>query len=249
MTMSVHLDSTVEIVGRMPEFPDGAVREEHSLAWSTLDHAKETGGPIARAFTGALPAEWRTDDVAIQVKATWLKRGWTAGPLGFHCDWLQTDDVGRRTDPDQEWPQAICAVVGGNAPTRFIVGSVTLPAVPTQADQSRTWEPHLRDCIERGEAREERIPPSTLFRFGPCSLHGRSRAAASGWRVILRAIKTPGRAPHVWNQRWDSVTNGCVAATPEEQERLGDLGDALATTWSFAHLQLDAASAARGGSL
>ncbi|MEM6672545.1 MAG: hypothetical protein AAF726_06850 [Planctomycetota bacterium] len=244
MTELVHLDSTVEIVGTMASFGDEVVREEPSLAWSTRDHAREHGGPLTRAFLDALPDEWRADDVAIQVKATWLKRGWTAGPIGFHCDWLETDDVGRRTNPDQEWPQAICAVVGGNAPTRFIVGSVDLPAVPTQADQSREWKTHLDECIERGEAREERIPPSTLFRFGPCSLHGRSRAAASGWRVILRALKTPGRTPHVWNQRWDSVQNGCVAATPEEAARLGDDAASLGAAWSFAHVALEAARAA-----
>ncbi|MEM7198625.1 MAG: hypothetical protein AAF628_00040 [Planctomycetota bacterium] len=201
----ITLDSAVDIVGSMPRFGQEAIADERSLAWSTLEYAAEEGGEITRAFLAALPAEWRAADVAVQVKMSRLERGDAAGPLGFHCDWLATDAVGRRTDPNQQWPQGVAVVVGDCAPTRFIEGRLELPAAPTQADQAREWEPLIRNAIAAGRAKEIVVEPSTLFRFGPCSLHGRSPASFDGWRGILRAKKTPGRKPFIWNCTWEKL--------------------------------------------
>lgn len=233
MGPTITLDSTVHIAGAMRAFGGDVVREEPSLAWSDLSFAADHGGPITRAFIEALPDDWRAPDVALQVKMTWLKRGWAAGPLGFHCDWLAVDGAGRRTVPDQRWPQAVCAVIGDCAMTRFVTGRLTLPAAPTQRAQRRTWTPHVRAQIADGCAREGVVEPGALFRFGPCSVHRRSRAAVSGWRMILRAVKRPGQAPFVWNRRWDIVHNGW-AATPAEAERLAAYGEAVDDGWALA---------------
>lgn len=235
---TIRLDSRVTIVGRMPRFDEVTVREERSLGWSTLANASRLGGPITQSFIEHLPDVWRGSDVAIQVKMTWLKRGWTAGPIGFHCDWLAVDAEGRRTQPDQAWPQAVAAVVGDCAMTRFIVGEVELPAVPTQADQSRDWAPWIERQVAARQAEERLIEPSTLFRFGPSSVHGRSRAKADGWRVILRAIRRPGHTPFTWNQPSDTVLNVCLPSDEQEARRFARYAEDGRLASSLANLQV-----------
>jgi len=231
----MRITSGYETVGRMPRFAEDVIREERSLGWSTVEHAREHGGPVTRAFIAALPEDWQGEDVGIQVKMSWLKRGWLSGPLGFHCDWLDVDAAERGAEGN-EWPQAICAVVGAIARTRFVVGDLDLPPVHGQREQMRAWRPAIQDHLDRGLVAEHLVAESTLFRFGPMSLHARSPAERDGWRIILRSLRRPGRAGATWNRPMDTFQNGVCPMNASEAERFAvHRGDGAG--WSFfAHL-------------
>jgi len=203
MTATVSLDSQFDILDReLPADVACDLSDEPALAWSRRDRAVELGGSVTRAFIDALPADWRGEDVRIQVKVTHLEAGALAGPAGFHCDWI---DVTRAAHGPAEWPRAVAAVVGF-APTRFACGRIELPAVPGQPEQIAAWDGPIAKALERGELRERTVPLGRLFRFGPASLHARCPAPRGGWRAILRALRDPdGRWLVDWNCRWDDM--------------------------------------------
>ena len=190
--------SSFEIVGRLPQFPQEVISHEINMWGATGDWVREHGGPIARAFVNALPESWQGEKYWVRCKLNWLKAGWKPGSGGhFH-----SDIAGRR--PDGQFAHGehdglpgkhtIAAVVGDCSRTRFALGEINLPDHPLGQPQNLLYHEAILSGLERGTLREAFIEEGALCLFGKGDFHDTTPASHEGWRYFMRA--TLGQDPH-----------------------------------------------------
>ena len=188
--------SDVTIIGRIPLFPESAIRDEPALRGCPVDWARLHGGPIIRAFLDALPADWLADPTTrIRTMPVWLRAGWGSGYVGWHLD-----SVLPREDGQEDWVhgrpplfERIGCNMGTNAPTRLLIGDVTLTDYPAGQPVGGLWHRQLDEAVAAGRAREIPAQEGDLFRLTSSSFHSLAAASRDGWRMFFDANRhTPG---------------------------------------------------------
>ena len=184
-------ESTVQVMGPFPAFPQSVISQEASQGRVGIAEALQAG-PIHRAFIAALPASWR-DDPAVEIfsRALWLKEGWYPLTPHFHFDW------GGR-EAASPLVETIMVCVGDISLTEFILGPIEHPEnqappgkQPGQGMMNR-WDGQIDAGIRAGTLRTWRIASETLILFDNLALHRARPASKTGWRVLLRAIRGLG---------------------------------------------------------
>jgi|GEM_PF-4569846 len=172
----------------MPLFPESAIRDEPALRGCRVPWAQANAGPIVRAFLDVLPEEWLVDpSTVVRAMPAWLRAGWGEGHVGWHLDGVTTGEDGQ-----EDWIngrpaafQRIGCNMGSNAPTRVLVGDVTLPIYqPGQAVVS-LWRERLQRALAAGAAKELTIQEGELFLLSSSSFHSISAASRDGWRMFF----------------------------------------------------------------
>ena len=188
-SFTFHSDFT--LLGRLPVFPESAIRDEPSLRGCPPDWALQHGGPIMRAFVKTLPEAWLTDpSTRIRCKSAWLKKGWSGGHVGWHFDGLSSS----RADGEEDWIggrvpgfERISCNMGSNAPTRVIIGEMTLPAYPNGQPLLSLCHKHVEEAVAAGRVKVVAVEEGQVFVLNSSSLHTASPATHEGWRMFFDA--------------------------------------------------------------
>jgi len=213
-------ESTVQVLGDFPSFPQSVIREEASQARTSIAEALHAG-PIHRAFIQTLPASWRYDPtVEIFSRALWLKEGWYPLSPHFHFDW------GR--DADAPPVETLMVCVGDVSLTEFILGPIDHPEPqlpsglrPPQGHMHR-WDDQVEAGLRSGALRSWHIASEKLMLFDNRALHRARPAAKSGWRALLRAIRglAAGEDGGYGNPgAFTASRNGFIPETDDEKSR------------------------------
>ncbi|WP_428305017.1 hypothetical protein [Lacipirellula sp.] len=194
-------ESTLEVLGDFPCFPQEVVRLEQSQARTPIAEAVGAG-PAHRAFIEALPAEWQADAaVEIFSRLLYLKEGWY--PLGphYHFDW------GGQTAIDGKRVETLMVLLGGGSQTEFILGplehlepeaeqkgGLPLRTPALQSSMRRmgarpSWDEQVEAGLRACALRRWHLEPQKLVLFDNWTLHRACPASTAGWRVLIRAIR------------------------------------------------------------
>ena len=210
------------MLGRIPLFPESAIRDEPALRGAPVEWARAHGGPIIQAFIEALPEDWLTDPTTrIRSMPVWLRKGWGSGHVGWHLDGVQG-----REDGQEDWIhgrpaafQRIACNMGTNAPTRILVGGVTLTQYPLGQPANVLWSQQLADALAAQKVRAMDAQEGELFLLTSSTFHSLSAASRDGWRMFFDANRsTPGSAalPSV-EAFYDEMETDFQASTPREE--------------------------------
>jgi hypothetical protein len=203
----MRFDSKVEVIAPFPSFGQEAIREEISQARVPVGAAM-SAGPAHRAFIAALPEAWRRDPgVEVFSRLVWLKPGWY--PLGphYHLDWHQ--------GVDGPVVETMMVMLGGASRTEFVVGSFDLP----DGGDMRAWGEIVGEGVRTGRLETWHFEPDRLIRFDNRAWHRARPAQATGWRLLVRAIRGLPADEARRSAPFTSARNGFVADTPEDDAR------------------------------
>lgn len=204
---------TVDFLSRLPHFPPEVVRQERSLCRVPVQRALALAGPVHRAFLEALPQSWRQDpQVEIFSRMLWMKEGWLPFAGGFHCDW----------GPTPEAPQPVHTLManfGGCSYTEFVTNALELPEPPPGVDLRRHQAQEVTRRAQRQELTLLRMPEETLVLFDNQTWHRATPAVATGWRLLVRAIRGLDPARRQLHGDFAGYQNSYQPTTPQEEER------------------------------
>lgn len=194
--MKVHLSSQVKFAGEIPhQFDVDTIKNEPMFFSCDQAYALEHGGPITKAFFGALPPDWKEDDIVFDSRVHMLMPGWFPCIPGWHLD-----DVPRtRPDgqPDHVHPmyksEHICAIVGDASKTQFALGDCELDEPGEGHIIYGEWHPEIDRLIRRAELKEFDITPGVLYAFDWQSIHRGTAATKNGWRWFGRISRKTER--------------------------------------------------------
>lgn len=218
------LESTVQVLGTFPSFPQSVIREEASQARTSIADALRAG-PIHRAFTEALPESWRSDPtVEIFSRALWLKQGWYPLTPHFHFDW------GGRSGADGTLVETLMVCLGDASLTEFILGPLDhpenqpMPGTRPSGEMNR-WDGQVDAGLSAGTLRSWHIEAGQLILFDNRSLHRARPATKTGWRILVRAIRGLGNGDQKQDGGYGNpgafttCRNGFVPETDDEKAR------------------------------
>ena len=224
MNSRMIFESTVQILGPFPSFPQTAVREETSQARVPIAEALKTSGPIHRAFIEALPDEWRNDpEVTIFSRTLWLKEGWYPLTPHYHFDWGAGID-----GPKVE---TLMCLLGDMSRTEFVLGSLEHPEVQAERGSMggggmNRWEAQVEAGLSSGKLKTWEIEPEKLILFDNRTLHRARPARKTGWRLLVRAIRGKTKEGGYDTPRsFSTCRNGFVPETAEERLRYEPYSD------------------------
>lgn len=189
-------NSQITLGAVLPEFSQDEIKNEPMLFSCDLLAALHLGGPITRAFIGALgnyPAS-----TIIDTRVHMLMPGWWPCIPGWHHD-----DVPRsRSDgqPNYNTPEYLSehalALVGGNiCPTEFAIGVCAMPEIPLGEVVYGKWHPIVENLVETGKMKKMQTPDRQIVMFDWQTFHKGAAATGSGWRWFGRASWNTNRTP------------------------------------------------------
>jgi hypothetical protein len=160
-----------------------------------LDFAHKHGGPITKSFLKALHVKEGVFDSRVHM----LMPGWYPCIPGWHHD-----DVGRDPltgQPDYVTPRYhahhYAGVVNAEvAPTEFLLGNYTLPAVKRGQTVYKVWD----EALEAQPLRLVQIPDRRIIKFDWLTFHRGVPAVKNGWRWFGRVSTNTERLNHVTNE-------------------------------------------------
>ena len=192
----ITLHSDFKSVGRIPPFPEEAIREEPALRGCPVAWALEHGGPIMQTFVKALPEDWLADpSTRIRCKTAFLRKGWSCGHAGWHLDGITSREDGEEDWLDGRPPgfERISCNMGTNAPTRVVVGDLIFPAYPLGQPLLSLCHQHVEEAVATGKVRVANPEEGEIFILNSSSMHTASPASRDGWRMFFDANRdTPG---------------------------------------------------------
>ncbi len=195
----IKFSSKASVVRKMPRkttWEDIAV--EPSMSLTRINKALAYGGRLVREFIEALPKDWRDDDadVVISVHRNELSLGWNPTPVGWHIDGTHMANRLPNGRPDFQNPgkvaEQIVACCGPGAPTRFLLGEVTLSEAPLGVEHGFRWQKELKAAVDKGTLQYWVAPIDTLVAFGFGSFHTGSNSIVPGWRCFIKAMRGRG---------------------------------------------------------
>lgn len=183
-------------------------RGEHPVFAADLDHAWRHGGPLARGFIEALPAEWAAEAVVVDSTLVWLRPGLVPGEPLWHREVYPREARGAygRANDERAVRHRACAY-GVAALPELLVGAVAgLPVVcgpggwDARAHRARdaqieAWRRAGRVSVMAtalgvthaydGETFVRETPAAAAgFRFWIRATHGSARPRANGLRNV-----------------------------------------------------------------
>lgn len=184
-------------------FSESVVKEEPMFYNASMEFALEKGGPITRAFVGALPYEWLGPDAVLDSRVHMLMPGWYPCIPGFHHD-----DVARtRSDGQPDYAEMpyrsehVMGLVNGEVcPTVFALGRHELPEVPLGKVVYREWHPLVERQLAAGTLERWEAPSGRVIAFDWQSMHAGQRAVANGWRWFCRVSRKTDRTRRITNE-------------------------------------------------
>ena len=164
-----------QYVHQFPATSEQEVAVEPIFKRLNIAQALKQGGPLLKQFIAALPPTWQKDgeDVIVSVTRNELSKGWSPCRVAWHID--GTSRIEKRTDgtPNLRNPphtvNQIIACFGNAAPTRFLVGDITLPEPPigdTERIIGKSWRTRLVQQKDAGDIHEWHAPANSLIEFG-----------------------------------------------------------------------------------
>lgn len=200
--------STLTELSPLPCFPPEIVRAEPGQCRVPC-HRAVRAGPVHAAFVAALPEEWRRDPhVEVFSRTLWMRVGWQPLSLGFHLDWGATEDSPGRVE-------TLMANFGGCSFTEFVDDSFDLP----DHAEPRSHGRFVTARVEAGELRTTTMREGVLCHFDNRAWHRARPAVATGWRVLVRAIRGLDARRRHDGRPFTTMRNSYVPRTPEQQER------------------------------
>jgi tRNA A-37 threonylcarbamoyl transferase component Bud32 len=191
--------SWASVLGKMPRKTTWEdIIQEPSISLTRIDTALSFGGRLVREFIEALPDDWRDPDadVVISVQRNELSPDWNPTPVGWHIDGTHMANRLPNGRPDLRNPgntaEQIVACCGTGAPTRFLLGEVTLSEAPMDVEHGSRWQKELKIAVDKGALQYWLAPIDTLVKFGFGSFHTGSNSVEPGWRCFIKAMRGRG---------------------------------------------------------
>jgi hypothetical protein len=183
---------------------DGELAAEQPLFAAEKRFAFEMGGPLTRAFLGALPPEWQADQLVVDSHLVGLPPGYDPGPTVFHREACAEykgaafDLANAEVDVEHAW------CVFGPVMPELIAGEVdegALPSMPAWNDRTAA----ARDVVLRGWLESGRLTTASPEPGAVWICDGRTwlrwgKATAPGLHLWLRATRG-SRRPWVNGRR------------------------------------------------
>lgn len=191
------------------EPPQETIKAEPMFFNSSVEFAKEKGGPITKAFLNALPAEWF--DGVFDSRIHMLMPGWYPAIPGWHHDDVPRPPIpvgqhfGTAGQPDYDSPryqsEHIMGLVNGAiCPTEFAVGQATMPAVPDGEVIYKLWHKEVEQELARRNLSLWLAPSLQLIHFDWQTFHQGRRAVKNGWRWFGRITRNSDRCKTITNE-------------------------------------------------
>ena len=174
------------------DFTEEEVKNEPMFFSAQAEYAHSLGGPITRAFVGALTSEVLgiSEELVVDTKVAMLMPGWYPCIPGWHHDDVprsSPDGQPNYDDPEYRPLHAMALVNGEICPTEFAVGDVDFAGVRSGEVIYRSWHKETEAALRHGELVKKRVPSDRLVYFDDRALHQGVAATGSGWRWFGRA--------------------------------------------------------------
>lgn len=176
-----------------------------------LRYAQENGGPITKAFLGALPDDWKKQPLVFDSRVHLLMPGWFPAIPGWHHD-----DVPRASipagqhfitagQPDYDNPryksEHILGLVNADVcPTEFATGLCTMKAVKDGELIYRQWHEEIEYLLNNNLLDRHSCKDRTLYYFDWQAFHTGTKAVSVGWRWFGRVTKNSDRVALITNE-------------------------------------------------
>jgi hypothetical protein len=211
------IDSRIEVLpGLLQPRDTMQLKNEPMLFNCDRSSADWLGGPITREFLGMLPDGWGNgwgQPIVVDSRVHMLMPGWYPCIPGWHHDDVpRTREDGQPNyGPGQNRSEHIMALVNGDVcPTHFAVGKAVFKMPPPGSVIYSHWHRDVEWKLQEGELTEVGVPTNRLVRFDDRSWHRGTKAAATGWRLFIRASRyfSPDGDPvERGNKRTNEVRN------------------------------------------
>ena len=200
-------ESSFEDIG--PFTPEGEVAKEEPMFFNaSVEFARLHGGPITKAFLGALPSGW--DDAVFDSRVHMLMPGWFPAIPGWHHDDVPRSPVKvgehfiNGGQPDYDTPRApsehILGLWNGHiCPTYFIKGRCPMSAVP-EGLIYRQWHIEVEKLIAENQVEKVAAPSGRLIFFNANAFHAAQPAVGNGWRWFGRVSRNTDRCKTITNE-------------------------------------------------
>ena len=203
-------DSKVSVVGEFKDdWPSDVLKNEPMMFNCSVPFAWEQGGPVMRAFLGAVPEGW--EDAVVDSRVHMLMPGWYPAIPGYHHDDVPRPPipVGQHfmtaPQPDYDTPryqsEHLLGLANGDiCPTEFACGECEMPAIPDEGLIYREWHKRVEELLETGGLQRYTAPSGRVLQFDWQAFHTGTKAVGSGWRWFCRMTRNSDRCKQITNE-------------------------------------------------
>lgn len=175
---------------------DVDARGETPVFAAGLDFARETAGPLAKAFLAALPDEWIAGHLVIDSTLVWLRPGFRQGEMIWCHEPFpgRTDGVTGKSNIRREAEHIACCC--GPAGIDFLIGDEAQAEWtdhPLAKDEIRQRHERLESTLAARGLSIQTVPPFTMYRYGWGAFHRHCTAPTSGFQFWIRATRGDDR--------------------------------------------------------
>lgn len=168
-------------------FSQEDIKNEPMLFSSSVDYAKEHGGPITRAFLKSFVPNY--DSGVFDSRVHMLMPGWYPAIPGFHHDDVprsRQDGQPNYRNPEYAAYHAMGLLNGDICPTEFALGESELWEVPLGRTVYKVWHPEIVKLRDEGKLKTYKAESGKIIWFDNHTWHQGVAATGSGFRWFGR---------------------------------------------------------------